>query len=87
MGILQPVTTEQDSAAIAEKILRALSHPFYVCNHKIRISASIRIAVYPLHGEEVNQLLKHADAAMYAAKKAGCNNFRLFDPSVIPCLE
>jgi diguanylate cyclase (GGDEF)-like protein/PAS domain S-box-containing protein len=77
--LLQRINKEQDAAAIAEKILIALNQPFIVCRHTISISACIGIAIFPQHGDEVSQLLKNADTAMYAAKHSGRNAFRFFD--------
>ena len=79
MILLQRINKEQDAAAIAEKILIALNQPFIVCRHTISISACIGIAIFPQHGDEVSQLLKNADTAMYAAKHSGRNAFRFFD--------
>lgn len=63
---------------VAEKILRALTAPFFIAGHTHHISASIGIAVYPQDGADEKQLLKNADTAMYHAKKSGRNNVKLF---------
>ena len=42
----------------------------------IRISTSIGVAIYPADGEDLDGLLKNADAAMYRAKERGRNNFQ-----------
>ena len=81
--LLQRINTAQDAAAVAKKVLQALSQSFVVnCQHTIDISASIGIAIFPQHGDEVDQLLRHADAAMYAAKNAGRNGYQFFDASM-----
>ncbi len=80
--LLQRINVEKDAVAVAEKILHALSLPYSIGLHTINISASIGIAIYPRHGEEVNQLLRNADAAMYAAKDSGRNGYRFFDDSM-----
>jgi len=67
-----------DAVVVAGKILAALQRPFAIGPHEIGISASLGIAVYPQHGEDVNRLLKNADTAMYHAKKAGRNCYRFF---------
>jgi diguanylate cyclase (GGDEF)-like protein/PAS domain S-box-containing protein len=66
-GIQQP----EDAAAVAEKICNVLKQPFEVNGQRLEISSSIGIAVYPDHGEDRKQLMRHADAAMYQAKKLG----------------
>ncbi len=61
-----------DGATTAKKILQALQQPFLIDEHNIRIAASIGIAVYPLDGQDAPTLMRHADAAMYVAKRARC---------------
>ena len=78
--LLTRVNTDQDAVKVAEKILDTLAQPFILPQHTIRISASIGIAVFPQHGGDVAQLLRHADAAMYCAKRSGRNAYRFFDP-------
>jgi len=81
--LLQRINTAHDAAAVAKKVLQALSESFVVnYQHTIDISASIGIAIFPQHGDEVDQLLRHADAAMYAAKNAGRNGYAFFDASM-----
>lgn len=56
--------------------------PFFVLQHELNISCSIGISVYPTDGEDFNDLLKHADSAMYKAKSAGRNQFCVFQPGM-----
>lgn len=65
--IVNPVA----ASAVAQTIIRALAAPFQIDGRDIYISTSIGISVYPNDGDEVNTLLKHADTAMYRAKKNG----------------
>ena len=62
-----------DDAAKAERVAKALLHaldmPMTPEGHVVDVRASIGIAVYPEHGSERSTLLRHADAAMYAAKR------------------
>lgn|GEM_PF-1917294 len=67
---------------VAEKILQALTSPFFIAGHTHHISASIGVAVYPQDGLDEKQLLKNADTAMYHAKKSGRNNIKLFHPEL-----
>jgi diguanylate cyclase (GGDEF)-like protein len=66
---LEHIPTPAAAAAAAQKIIRALTTPFEIDGHDIFISTSIGISVFPEDGGEVNALLKHADTAMYRAKK------------------
>jgi GGDEF domain-containing protein len=67
-----------DAVLVAGKVLAALKRPFCIGPHRIDISVSIGIAVYPQHGEDVNQLLKNADTAMYLRQEGG--------PQLLPIL-
>ena len=62
----------EDAGLFAERIHRAVEDPFHVDGKRqAKISCSIGIAVYPDHGATANDLLRAADHAMYAAKRAG----------------
>lgn len=64
------------SGEVATKLLYAFSQPFHYHDHAIEFTTSIGIACYPDSGKTGSMLLKHADHAMYAAKKAGGHQFR-----------
>ena len=49
---------------------------YFTAPKVIRISTSIGVAIYPADGEDLDGLLKNADAAMYRAKERGRNNFQ-----------
>ena len=65
-----------------ESLLREASDPIEFKGHKIAVSASIGIALYPEHGEDAETLLHHADQAMYQAKNHGKNTFRFFTEDI-----
>jgi diguanylate cyclase (GGDEF)-like protein len=67
---------------VAEKILRELSQPFLLNDETTYISASIGIALYPEDASSIEELLKHADQAMYAAKDSGRNRYHYFTPAM-----
>lgn len=66
--LLQNISRPEQAALIAEKIRGVLSEPFAIEDHKLSVAPSIGIALYPEHGNDEQQLLKHADKAMYFAK-------------------
>ncbi|HKO87699.1 MAG TPA: diguanylate cyclase [Burkholderiales bacterium] len=70
----QPVA----AARVAEKVLYAVARPIKVDGHNFQVRASIGIAVFPADGEDVETLLKCADAAMYNAKQEGRNVFNFY---------
>lgn len=76
--LLRAVVDAHDAMVVAEKIRAALNRPFELMPHKLAISCSIGIALYPEHGNDGIELSKHADIAMYQAKEYGRDNVRLF---------
>ncbi|KTD65052.1 EAL domain-containing protein [Legionella shakespearei] len=67
---------------VAEKLINVLARTFQFGEYTMRISASVGIALYPETGNSTSDLLKHADIAMYQAKKAGKNSYAVFSKSV-----
>lgn len=67
--LLSDFDAKQEVNLVAEKILTAISQSFVVGDIDVQISASIGIALFPEHGEEVSALISLADAAMYKIKK------------------
>lgn len=76
--ILDQIKCAEDADAAARNILDALSSPFSIEDHVIRIGASIGISIYPDHGSDCSLLLQQADCAMYAAKHNGKNRIVQF---------
>lgn len=78
--LINDVEAIEDVEKIAEKIVAAVREPLIgLDGHDVETSPSIGIALYPRDGEDINVLLKHADAAMYAAKAAGRGTYRFHD--------
>ncbi|MHB1174680.1 MAG: putative bifunctional diguanylate cyclase/phosphodiesterase [Sulfuriferula sp.] len=76
--LLASLSTAEDSARVAQKILDALSAPFVINGLGVRTGASIGIAIYPQDGDDIETLLKNSDTAMYHAKEAGRSNYQFF---------
>lgn len=76
--ILPEISGEEDIMMIANKILQAFRDPFNTSENKIRITTSIGIAFYPVHGDDPDVLLRNADIAMYRAKELGRDRFEVF---------
>src|SRR5437868_7772441 len=74
--------SREEAAGLGARLLAILGRPFTIDGRTLSVSASIGIALYPADGRDFAELLKHADAAMYAAKKAGRAEFRFFEPSL-----
>ena len=80
--LLSTIEAEQDALAVAEKIRHALEQPFELAGHRLHISSSLGVAIYPEHGNDEKTLLKNADLAMYYAKRAGRNIVMLYRPEM-----
>ena len=80
--ILDDIQSPKTTMGIAEKILSSLSKAVAIGNQEIFISCSIGITFFPEDASNVNDLLKHADVAMYKAKNKGRNNFQFFTPEL-----
>jgi diguanylate cyclase (GGDEF)-like protein/PAS domain S-box-containing protein len=82
--LLPKLADERDARAVAEKICAALAVPFSLGDRVFEISASIGLAIYPEHGADEQTLTRHADAAMYQAKKYGRNQVVIYQPGMTP---
>lgn len=71
LAVLLPDTDESGAIAWAETIVAALTEPFSLNGQVFDLGSSIGIAIYPEHGEDPAILMRHADIAMYAAKRGG----------------
>jgi diguanylate cyclase (GGDEF)-like protein/PAS domain S-box-containing protein len=71
-----------DVARIAQKILDAVARPLEIDGHRLFITTSIGISLFPADGEEAEALLTSADIAMYRAKDQGRNGFQLSSPAM-----
>ncbi|HET9579101.1 MAG TPA: EAL domain-containing protein [Usitatibacter sp.] len=76
--ILPDLERPEHARVVADKILKELSRPVEIGGHEIHVTPSIGISHYPNDATDVQQLLKHADNAMYQAKDAGRNTIRFF---------
>ena len=77
----------QKAAHFAEKIRELLSAPYQLKEHEYHSSPSIGVCLYRGNVESVDELLKHADMAMYQAKSSGRNAVHFFDPAMQLSME
>ncbi|HEX8152573.1 MAG TPA: EAL domain-containing protein, partial [Thermoanaerobaculia bacterium] len=80
--LISDVASTDDVSSVARKILDSLGRPFRIDGHELFVSASIGISFYPSDGDDVETLLRCADAAMYRSKELGRNQAQLFTPSM-----
>jgi len=79
------VLTELGGSTKPEKLAERIAHtvssiPFRFRGNNFRLTTSIGITVYPIHGDNGEDLIAHADTAMYQAKSAGKNTWAVYDP-------
>lgn len=80
--VLESIRSDENVHKLASAVLASLAQPVTIQGHEIAGSASIGISIYPKDGNAVDQLLKHADQAMYQAKAAGKNRYEFFRRSM-----
>ncbi|MEK6397864.1 MAG: diguanylate cyclase, partial [Terriglobus sp.] len=76
------VQTESAAAMLAGKIIDALSKPMQLAGEIVHVGASLGIALYPAHGLTRENLVHHADLALYSVKRAGRNGFAIYEPDI-----
>jgi len=81
-AILQSVRSAQESAVLAQQLIRLVSEPVIVDGIELNTGISIGIAMAPENGTARDHLMKCADLALYRAKAEGRNTYRFFDPSM-----
>ena len=72
----------EDALAVARRIGQMMRRPFTLEGREVTMTASVGIALYPVDGRDSATLLKHADTAMYHAKRSGRDNMQLYNVSL-----
>lgn len=79
VAVLADLGSVEDCEPILERLLLAASEPISINETVLNISASIGVTLYPQDNVDADQLMRHADQAMYIAKESGKNRYHLFD--------
>ena len=69
---------QEDLNFVARKIIKILAEPFEISGHVVQTGTSIGIALFPEDGTVAQDLIAHADAAMYVVKRDGRGSFRMY---------
>lgn len=86
--VLSSVMNEKEAGMIAYRILTELALPYEIDTHRLMVTASMGISLFPNHGQDAEALLKHADTAMYRVKSLEHNNFQFYaDDMMAQALE
>ena len=76
---LSYIACADDAATVVSEVIEAVSRPYSFESHTVSITTSAGVAIYPVHGEDADTLMKNADLALYEAKRAGKNGLRISD--------
>ncbi|HZQ36044.1 MAG TPA: bifunctional diguanylate cyclase/phosphodiesterase, partial [Dehalococcoidia bacterium] len=80
-AVVLPGARSADAEVVAQKIVRAFEQPFVIDGRHVTMHVSTGIALFPDHGADAETLVRHADLAMYAAKRSGSDSARYGEPS------
>ncbi len=80
--LLADVEDAEGAALTAQKLIDAMAQPHLIGIHKLHITLSIGISLYPDDGKDIESVVRNADTAMYHAKKNGRNNYQVFTPDM-----
>ena len=78
--VLTDLKDSGEAVIVADRLLKSLSKPIAVGTHQIRTTFSIGIGIYPAAGNNLEELMKNADQALYYAKAQGRNNYQVYVP-------
>ena len=76
--VLPELADPESAGSIAGKLMEQMHEPVRVNGHRLNVTFSLGIALYPDDGDDFDTLMKKADTAMYSAKEAGRNTLRFF---------
>lgn len=79
MVLLPQILTLTEVQGVAMRVLRSMQRPWVVGGHTIACTVSMGVALYPRHGGDEQTLMRHADAALYTAKRQGKNTTVVYD--------
>lgn len=80
--ILPKVGSVEDAQSVGGKILEVLREPMQIGGHLLRADCGVGLALYPVHGDSDELLIRHADLALYEAKRSGVHQWRMFEPAM-----
>jgi diguanylate cyclase (GGDEF)-like protein len=80
--LMSAPVTAPDAASLAARLIEALAEPFAIEGQPVPIRSSIGFALYPGDAADASELLRRADAALYASKRAGRGRVRRFEPDM-----
>jgi predicted signal transduction protein with EAL and GGDEF domain/DNA-binding response OmpR family regulator len=82
VALLPEVSSDADAERVAQRVLEVMRDAILVAGQECFVTASVGIAMFPRDGNNVADVLRNADVAMYAAKAAGRNAASLYSPQL-----
>jgi diguanylate cyclase (GGDEF)-like protein/PAS domain S-box-containing protein len=79
VAVIENVNNIEDGELVLKRLLKAASEPIAFMGGELQITVSIGATIYPHDGSDADQLMRHADQAMYIAKQKGKNRYQFFD--------
>jgi diguanylate cyclase (GGDEF)-like protein len=80
--VLPQIRESADASLVAERLISVLQQPMKLAQNTVVVTPSIGIAISPSDGNDADALLRHADLAMYFAKRRAAGTYAYFDPSM-----
>lgn len=80
--LIEDLKSPEDYETVVKKVLERIIAPCVIDTHRLKITASMGISIYPTDGSDMENLMKNADLAMYFAKNHGSNRYQLFSTSM-----
>ncbi|APW40206.1 GGDEF domain-containing protein [Rhodoferax koreense] len=80
--VLADIGSREDAAGVADKLLAIVNEAVEIEGHLLSVSPSIGIGLFPDDGDNADDLIRHADAAMYHAKDSGRGHYQFFTPDM-----
>ncbi len=80
--LLDQIDRPEDAAYVARRVCKELARIFILDGNEVRITTTIGISIFPADGNTAEELLKHADVAMYHAKEQGRNGYQFYSQSI-----
>ncbi len=81
--LIPQITDLKEAELLADRVVRTIAQlPLIFHDHPLRVTVSLGIALYPQHGTTIEELIAHADTAMYQAKACGKNTWQVYRPEL-----
>ncbi|HDY84998.1 hypothetical protein LCGC14_0788160 [marine sediment metagenome] len=80
--ILPEIVALESINGIVSKLLQAVQRPYHIAEHELIVTGSLGISIYPDDSENADDLIQHADSAMYLAKQQGRNNSQFYTAEI-----